>query len=241
MSCFRPCILIPVYNNPATLRTVVESARRYLPSVVVVDDGSTDETKKVASLIAEEGLARVHRRDSNGGKGAAVKMGFRIADELGFTHALQMDADGQHDSDDIPLFLREAEQNTDALILGQPVFDDTVPKGRLYGREITRFWVGIETGGKFKGDALCGFRVYPIRAALEAICKADRMDFDIEILVRLVWAGILPVCCPTRVTYFSKESGGVSHFRYFRDNFRISWLHFRLVCIGMLRYFRNAP
>jgi glycosyltransferase involved in cell wall biosynthesis len=239
MSRFRPCILIPVYNNPATLRTVVEGARRHLPSVVVIDDGSSDETRVVASEIAKEGLAYVHRRDSNGGKGAAVKTGFRIADELGFTHALQIDADGQHNPEDIPVLLQEAKQNTEALILGEPVFDHTVPKGRLYGREITRFWVGIETGGKFKGDALCGFRVYPIRAALETMCKANRMDFDIEILVRMVWGGVQPICRPTEVRYFSTEYGGVSHFKYFWDNLRISWMHFRLVCMGMLRYFRK--
>lgn len=237
MSRFRPCILVPVYNHPATLRTVVESACRHLPSVIVVDDGSTDQTRVVASKMAEEGLAHVHRRESNGGKGAAVKTGFRIADELGFTHALQIDADGQHNPDDIPLFLREAEQHGDALILGQPVFDHTVPRNRLYGREITRFWIAIETAGKFRGDALCGFRVYPIRAALETTCRANRMDFDIEILVRMIWGGIRLICRPTRVRYFSRESGGVSHFKYFRDNVRISWLHFRLVCRGILRYF----
>lgn len=238
MTFFRPCVLIPTYNNPATLRRVVEKARKHLSSVLVIDDGSTDETAEVAKALGEEKLAQVHRRAKNGGKGAAVRTGFQLADSLNYTHALQIDGDDQHNTDDIPRFLQAAEQHQEALIIGDPVFDQTVPRTRLFGRKITRFWVGIETRGKFTGDALCGLRVYPLAGAVAARSKADRMDFDIDILVRMVWQGIEVRTLPTRVRYFAEEEGGVSHFRYFSDNFSISTLHFRLVCLGVINYFR---
>lgn len=238
MMTFRPCIVIPTYNNPATLLHVVEKARRHLPSVVVIDDGSTDDTADVVKTIGEEGLARVHRIPKNRGKGVAVRTGFQLAKSLNHTHVLQIDADDQHDTNDIPLFLAAAEQHREALIVGSPVFDHTAPRKRLFGREITRFWVRIETRGRFSGDALCGFRVYPLGSAMAAKSKADRMDFDIEILVRMVWGGIEVRTLPTRVRYIPKQKGGVSHFRYFRDNLAISSLHCRLVCSGIINYFR---
>jgi glycosyltransferase involved in cell wall biosynthesis len=238
MTIFRPCRLIPTYNNPATLRQVVEKARSHLPSVIVVDDGSTDETAEVAKALGQEGLAQVHLRPKNGGKGAAVRTGFQLAEALNYTHVLQLDADDQHNTDDIPCFLEAAEQHTEALIVGHPVFDHTVPRSRLFGREITRFCVGIETRGRFTGDALCGFRVYPLGPAMASKSKADRMDFDIEILLRMVWRGVEIRTLPTRVRYIPKEEGGVSHVRYFRDNFSISLLHFRLVCLSIINYFR---
>jgi glycosyltransferase involved in cell wall biosynthesis len=238
MTIFRPCVLIPTYNNPTSLRRVVEKARRHLPSVIVIDDGSTDETVEVVKALEKEGLAQVEFRAKNGGKGAAVRTGFQLAEALNYTHAVQIDADDQHETDDIPGFVRKAEQHPEALIVGDPIFDQTIPKSRLFGREITRFWVGIETRGGFTGDALCGFRVYPINAALASKSKADRMDFDIDVLVRMVWRGIEVRTIPTRIRYLPKEAGGVSHFRYFRDNFAISLLHFRLVCLGIINTFR---
>lgn len=237
MSEFRPCILIPTYNNPATIRSVVERVRAHLPEVVVVDDCSGDEGRQAVEALARDGLAHTHRREQNGGKGAAVKTGFEVAHRLGYTHALQVDADGQHALDDIPRFLEAAREKPDSLVLGAPVFDDTVPRSRLKARQITIFWTNLETGGKVIEDPMCGFRVYPLEAALAAGASGDRMDFDPEIAVRMVWDRVPVVNLATRVRYLSAEEGGVSHFKLFRDNALISWMHTRLVATGMVRWF----
>ncbi|MGI5860840.1 MAG: glycosyltransferase family 2 protein [Myxococcales bacterium] len=237
MTDFRPCILIPTYNNPATIRSVVERVRRHLADVVVIDDCSADEGKQAVEALARDGLTHTHRRERNGGKGAAVKTGFEVADRLGFTHALQVDADGQHALDDIPRFIEAARQKPESLVLGAPVFDETVPKARLKARQITIFWTNLETGGKVIEDPMCGFRVYPLKAALAAGARGDRMDFDPEIAVRMVWDQVPVINLPTKVRYLSAEEGGVSHFKMFRDNALISWMHTRLVATAMARWF----
>jgi glycosyltransferase involved in cell wall biosynthesis len=220
--------VIPTFDNPATVRAVVEGVRRHLAEIVVVDDGSGEEGRRAVDAIARDGLARVERRARNGGKGAAVKTGFAAAQRLGATHVLQIDADGQHDADDVPRFLAEARAHPDALILGQPVFDASQPRGRAIARQISIFWVHVETGGRVIADPQCGFRVYPLAAALAAHARGDHMEFDLELPVRMVWAGTPVRNLPTRVRYLSAADGGVSHFDLLRDNARISWLHTRL-------------
>lgn len=156
--------------------------------------------------------------------------GLRRAHELGFSHALQVDADGQHDLTDLPALLAEARQHPAALVSGRPLYDDSVPKGRLYGRYITHVWVWIETLSFAIKDSMCGFRVYPLAstcALLERVALGRRMDFDTEVMVRLHWAGVPMRFVPTRVIY---PVDGRSHFRLFRDNLDISWMHTRLVC-----------
>jgi glycosyltransferase involved in cell wall biosynthesis len=234
---FRPCVLVPTYNNPATLRDVVLRVREHLADVVVVDDGSGPEARAVCEKLAAEGLARVHHRARNGGKGAAVKDGFREARGLGFSHALQVDADGQHAIDDIPRLLDAARARPDALVLGQPIFDASAPKARRYGREITRFWTSVEAGGPVIGDPMCGFRVYPLDAAIASATRGDAMDFDPEIAVRMVWLGVPVVHVATRVRYIPRAEGGVSHFRMVRDNALISWMHTRLMLTRIARWF----
>jgi len=229
----RVCALIPTYENPRTIRAVVEQVRVHLPDVVVVDDGSGPEGREAVAALGRDGLAHVHRRERNGGKGAAVKDGFRVARDLGFTHALQVDADGQHDLSDIPRFLEVHRAQPDALVLGQPTFDASAPAARLKGRKLSRFWTDLETGGRVIQDPLCGYRLYPLDAALRAPTRADRMDFDVEIAVRIVWTGCPVVNLPTRVRYLSRDEGGISHFRMWNDNALISWAHTRL-CIGAL-------
>lgn len=226
---FRPCALIPTYDNPATLRGVAENVRRHLPDVIVVDDGSGEPGRRVAEALARDGLAHVERRERNGGKGAAVKTGFAVAQRLGFSHALQIDADGQHTVDDIPRFLDAARARPDALILGRPVFDASQPRGRAFARKISTFWVNVETGGGVIADPQCGFRVYPVAAAIAAGARGDHMEFDLELPVRMAWAGTPVVNLPTRVRYLAASEGGVSHFDLLRDNLRITGLHFRLV------------
>jgi glycosyltransferase involved in cell wall biosynthesis len=234
---FRPCVLVPTYNNPATLRDVVLRVREHLADVVVVDDGSGPEARAVCEALAAEGLARVHHRPRNGGKGAAVKDGFREARGVGYSHALQVDADGQHAIDDIPRLLDAARAQPDALVLGQPIFDASAPKARRYGREITRFWTAVEAGGPIIGDPMCGFRVYPLDAAIASATRGDAMDFDPEIAVRMVWLGVPVVHVPTRVRYIPRAEGGVSHFRMVRDNALISWMHTRLMLTRIARWF----
>ena len=229
MSTFRPCILIPTYDNPRTVRRVVERVRAHLPEVVVVDDGSGPEHRAIVASLGHEGLAHVTHRTRNGGKGAAVKTGFEVATGLGYTHALQVDADGQHALGDIPRFLALAQAQPDALVLGQPRFDDTAPLGRRIGRKISLFWTWAEAGSAI-GDAMCGFRVYPLSSALEASRRTgDRMDFDPEIAVRIAWTGAPILQVPTAVRYVAREAGGVSHFKPWLDNWLISTMHTRLM------------
>jgi glycosyltransferase involved in cell wall biosynthesis len=225
---FRPCAVIPTYDNPATVRHVVEAVRAHLADVVLVDDGSGPAGRAAVDAIARDGLARVERRARNGGKGAAVKTGFAAAQRLGFTHVLQVDADGQHDLGDVPRFLAEARAHPDALILGRPVFDETQSRARALWRQVSVFWVHLETGGRQIADPQCGFRVYPLAAAIAADARGDHMEFDLELPVRLVWAGTPVRNLPTRVRYLTAAEGGVSHFDLLRDNGRIAWLHTRL-------------
>lgn len=238
---FRPCALVPTYDNPATVRAVVERIRRWLPDVIVVDDGSGPEGREAVAALGREGLAHVHHRPVNGGKGAAVRDGFRLARERGFTHAVQLDADGQHEAADIPAFLEAARAEPRALVLGRPIFDATAPNVRMRGRLVSRFFTDLETGRRVIADPLCGYRVYPVEAALASGTSGDRMEFDIEIAVRMAWNGCPVVNVPTRVRYVPRSEGGVSHFRMFRDNVRISWIHTRLCTVAVLRLLTGRP
>lgn len=229
----RPAVLVPTYDNPRTLARVVADARRHVRDVIVVDDGSGPEGRAAADELGRAGHAHVVRHPQNAGKGAAVKTGFREARALGFTHAAQIDADGQHDTDDLPRFLEASRAAPDALILGSPIFDESAPRARLWGRKFTQMWTNLETFGPIIADPLCGFRVYPIAAAIAADAWGDAMDFDPEIAVKMVWAGVPVVNLPTRVRYLRPTDGGVSHFRMGRDNALISWMHTRM-CLGAI-------
>lgn len=232
MSEWRPCIVIPTYDNPRTIRPVVEKARSYLGDVIVVDDGSSAEAASICEALERDGLAKVVRHAENRGKGAAVKTGMARARELGFTHALQVDGDGQHALERIPSFLERSKQHQDALILGYPLYDDTLHRGRYAARLVTRFWNYIEVLGPRIADSMCGFRVYPIGAAIESGTRGDRMDFDIEIPVRMAWNGVPIVNEPVEVRYLTADEGGVSHYRTLVDTAFISMTHARLVVEG---------
>ena len=226
---FRPCAVIPTYDNPLTVGATVEALRRHLRDVILVDDGSAEPGRRAVEALGSAGRAVAVRRPQNGGKGAAVKTGFEVARRLAFSHVLQVDADGQHDLDDAPRFLEAARRNPRALVLGLPVFDASQPRSRAFARKISQFWVNLETGGRVIADPQCGFRVYPLEAAIAAEASGNRMEFDQELPVRMVWRGASVVNLPTRVRYLAKEHGGISHFRVFADNLRISIVHTRLV------------
>jgi len=229
---FAPCVLIPCYNHGAMLASVLARLAPFNLPVIVVDDGSDARTKQhIAALDAPQ--LRVLTLPHNQGKGAAVIAGLRAAAAAGFSHALQLDADGQHQVEDTSRMLAEAERYPHCLISGQPQYDASIPKSRLYGRYITHFWVWVETLSFSLKDSMCGFRVYPLAASLELCDRraiGQRMDFDTEIMVRLYWQGTPSRFIRTRVTY---PPSGVSHFDALHDNLRISWMHTRLF-FGML-------
>ncbi len=232
----RLCAIIPTYNNPQTIEEVVNRVRAYIPDVVVVDDGSTEANREVVKRLGDSGRCQVVFRPQNGGKGAAVKTGFAWAHEHQFEYALQIDADLQHNTDDIPKMIAAlGDDPKDTVVLAQPVFDASAPKGRLRARQITVFFAMVETLGRKVGDPLCGYRVYPVEAALRVKARGDAMDFDPEIAVRLVWDGCKVVHVPTPVIYRSADSGGVSHYRGFHDTFLIGITHFWLCTEGVLR------
>ncbi|OZG43759.1 acyltransferase [Aeromonas sp. A35_P] len=226
-----PCLLIPCYNHAAPLAAVLARLAEFGLPCLLVDDGSEPvAAAALDALAARHPWVSLLRHPHNQGKGGAVMTGLRRAHELGFSHALQVDADGQHDLTDLPALLAEARQHPAALVSGRPLYDDSVPKGRLYGRYITHVWVWIETLSFAIKDSMCGFRVYPLAstcALLERVALGRRMDFDTEVMVRLHWAGVPMRFVPTRVIY---PVDGRSHFRLFRDNLDISWMHTRLVC-----------
>jgi glycosyltransferase involved in cell wall biosynthesis len=228
--------VIPTFDNPRTVGDVVREVRKHLAAVILVDDASGDAGRRAVEALARDGLVCLVRRERNGGKGAAVRTGFDEAKRLGFSHVLQVDADGQHALEDIPRFLDAARRQPEALILGRPVFDETQPRGRAMGRQISIFWVRVETGGRSIADPQCGFRVYPLESALAAGARANRMAFDQELPVRMVWRRVPVVNLETRVRYLRAEEGGVSHFRLFRDNLAISWLHTRLTAGAARRW-----
>jgi glycosyltransferase involved in cell wall biosynthesis len=225
-------VVIPVYNHEHAIGAVVDEVRGHGLPVLLVDDGSKPSCAAVLDALATREGVMLFRRTQNGGKGAAVMSGLEEAHRRGFTHAVQIDADGQHDLDDLPRFLAQATAHPDALVTGAPVYDASVPKGRLYGRYLTHVWIWINTLSFAIKDSMCGFRVYPLDRTLKAIVPSigKRMDFDPEIAVRLVWGGTEVVNLPTKVTY---PTDGVSHFDVLWDNVRISGMHTRLF-FGML-------
>ncbi|WP_077034414.1 glycosyltransferase family 2 protein [Pelomonas sp. KK5] len=225
--------VIPVYNHGDAVGAVVQAIRaRGLP-VLLVDDGSEPRCAAVLDQLAQEADVHLQRLPVNQGKGGAVMAGLRAAQRLGWTHALQIDADGQHDAADIPTFAAAAAAAPDHFICGCPLYDESVPKARLYGRYATHVWVWINTLSLAVRDSMCGFRVYPLARVVPLIDRVSigrRMDFDVEVAVRLVWLGVPVTNVPTRVRY---PSDGVSHFRALQDNLLISWMHTRLF-FGML-------
>lgn len=229
-------VLIPSYNTGHRLRQTVAEALAAWRPVWVLIDGSTDGSD--AALPPNDRGLRVLRLAANRGKGATVLHGLRLAQAAGFTHALVMDADGQHPAHSIAEFMATSRASPDAMILGLPVFDVSAPALRVRGRRISNGWANLETLGAGIGDSLFGFRVYPIgplRAVMEGTCWMRRFDFDPEAAVRLCWRGVRPVNLPAPVRYLSMEEGGVSHFRYGRDNALLTWMHVRLMIGFLLR------
>lgn len=233
----RHCALIPTYDNPQTVGKVVGQVRQYIDTVIVVDDGSHADGQAACRALASGGEARVIRLDSNSGKGAAVKRGLEVAREAGFSHAFQVDADGQHDMDAIPPFLEASNRSPESAIIGYPIYDDSVPTNRYLGRSFTRFWVDLEVGSRgVIRDAMIGFRIYPVAPLLMLAIPSNRMEFDVEAAVQLARAGIPIINLPVGVRYLTPAEGGISHFDPLRDNLRMTRMHSRLCTHGATQW-----
>lgn len=239
---FNCCAIIPTLNHYKALSQVIAGVRENGLPVFIVDDGSEEVA---ASFIQThhnpDGGVTVIRLAENQGKGAAFERGAMRALQSGFSHALQVDADGQHDLKDIPALIEAAKRQPMALVTAKPVYDDTMPLGRRIGRWITHFWVWIETLSFDITDSMCGFRVYPIGETLAVISEQGigrRMDFDTSIMVHLYWRGCDVIEIPSNVIYPPENT---SNFDVLADNVRISWMHTKLVfgLLGRLMTFRG--
>jgi glycosyltransferase involved in cell wall biosynthesis len=225
-----------VFNHEGVIASRVDAILAMGLPCIIVDDGSEPHCAATLATLAAANGGRVTlvRHQRNEGKGAAVMSGLIRAQDLGHTHALQIDADDQHALEDIPAFLALAKEHPAAVIAGQPVFDSSVPMNRLYFRYLTHILVWVDTLSMEIRDSMCGFRVYPLAPVLDLgrrVRLGRRMDFDSEVLVRLWWEGTEIICRKTPVRY---PRGGVSHFRLFRDNVLMTRMHIQLL-LGMLR------
>ncbi len=234
MADVRPLILIPSYNTGTILeRTVIAVLSLKLPVWVIIDgstDGSADSIARLET--SENPTFRIIRLPVNSGKGAAIHHGLPEAIAAGFSHVLTMDADGQHPADMVTRFFQLSAAHPQAAVFGRPVFDASAPALRVQGRKISNFWANLETLGWGIDDSLFGMRLYPAQALLEVLEStrfARRFDFDPEVAIRLAWRGVPIINLPTPVRYPSKEEGGVSQFRYLRDNALLTWMHLRLL------------
>lgn len=228
------CFVIPVYNHPNYLEALVQYLNEFQLPIIMVNDGSDIEcTTLLRDISGKNPWVELVEHEVNQGKGQAVITGLLKAKELGYSHALQLDSDGQHDWKDISKFLDASKNNPSAMIIGKPVFDASVPKKRLYGRYATHIWVWINSLSFEIKDSMCGFRIYPLDSTIAVLNKAKfqpRMGFDTEILVRLKWENVPFINVSTHVIY---PEDGISHFNALRDNIGLTKAHSRLFA-GML-------
>lgn len=225
----KACLAIPIYDHGETVGAVVESLASMQLPCIVVDDGCGRSTCAVLDRleVRHPWLEVVHHPE-NRGRGAALKTAYRTAAQRGMTHVVQLDADGQHNAADVPDFLAAARAQPEALVLGEPIFDASIPWHRKHGRKLSKAIVWAQTGSNVVRDPLCGFRCVPLSPTLALLDRArwgDRMDFDPELVIRLVRAGVPVVNVPTAVLY---PEGGISHFQIVRDNLRIAGSYVRL-------------
>ena len=230
------CLVVPHYNHTSAFEAFLPRLVSLDLPCVIVDDGSNAESKaRLNKLLKPHAQLHLVEHQCNRGKGAAMWTGAHAARALGHTHMLQIDADGQHDTNDVSRFIDESKAHPGAIVSGAPQFDSSAPKARVYGRKVTDFWVALETGTLKIKDSLCGFRVYPLKefeAVFDKYHIGKRMDFDTDVMVKSVWEGVDVRFINTDVVYLQNN---VSHFHYWRDNWRLIWLHTRLMTIMILR------
>lgn len=240
------CLVIPCYRHADSLGSLLDKLIKYKLDIVIVDDGNSSEQKAVMtdavknfekklSDIGCTSTVSIVTHEVNLGKGYAVASGIMSARAQGYTHVIQIDSDGQHNTDDINKILKLIDEHPDCVISGRPVYDSSAPKARVIGRKITNFFVHVETLSTKIADAMIGFRAYPVEATARVIEKYNlrsRMNFDIEILVRLYWEKVMPVFFDTRVIY---NENGISNFSGFKDNVKLSLMHTKLCTIMIFR------
>ncbi len=228
MEQHKVCVIIPTYNNHKTLKRVLDSVLQYTASVIVVNDGSTDNTKQILEMYPN--LEQIHH-SKNAGKGMALRNGFKKALELNYDYAITIDSDGQHFASDIPSFIKSLESNANELLIGcRNMTQENVPKKSSFGNKFSNFWFWFETGNKLE-DTQSGFRMYPLRK-IPRHYFTNKFEFEIEVIVRSAWKGISVRNIPVQVLYDPEER--VSHFRPFKDFTRISILNTVLVTIAIV-------
>jgi len=225
--------VIPVYNNAQTVRDIVERTRRQLPHVLVVDDGSTDID--LSSIFRGTGIELI-RHETNQGKGAAIRSALNLlGNRPEIAYMITLDADGQHYPEDIPNFFPLMEANDWSLIVGSRDFSgENIPDSSKFGREFSNFWMKVETGVQVD-DCQSGFRAYPVRYISKLKYLSKHYNFEAEVLTRAAWGNLEIHNVPIRV-FYPVRTERVSHFKPFRDNFRLTCIHFHLVGLRMLPF-----
>ena len=221
------CVIVPVYNSENHIVDVIRSVLQYTETLIVVNDGSTDGTMEVLRATPLRKKIELVFYAKNRGKGYALQQGFRLALQLGVTHAITLDADGQHLASDIPVLVQKATENPEALIVGARKFDNpNMPRGNIFANKFSNFWFMVQTGRKLP-DTQTGFRVYPLQKMRRIRLFTNRYEAELELLVRSAWRNVQLVSQAINV-YYPPKSERLSHFKSCRDFFRISVLNIAL-------------
>ncbi|MEO2060067.1 MAG: DUF2062 domain-containing protein [Mesonia sp.] len=223
------CVIIPTYNNQNTLKRVIDGVLEYTENLLVINDGSTDDTAAILANYPQ--IHTIHFKE-NRGKGNALKKGFQEAEKLGFKYAITLDSDGQHYPKDLPKFIEQLQQTHEKplLIIGSRQMDSPgVPQGNSFGNIFSSWWVYIETGYNLK-DTQCGFRLYPLEIVNNIKLFTPKFEFEIEIMVKSAWRGVELKNIPIDVLYDPKER--VTHFRPVIDITRITLLNIWFVFVS---------
>ncbi len=233
MSALRCAVVMPTYNNAGTIAKVISDVKEYAADVIVVNDGSTDDTKDILSSISD---IKVVDYPNNKGKGYALKLGLKKAYEWGFRYAITIDSDGQHYADDIPAFIEKIEEKPDSLLIGaRNLTADNMPSKNTFANKFSNFWYKVETGQTLS-DTQSGFRLYPLDKLQKIHFITRRYEFEVEIIVRAAWRGVNVENIPIKV-YYPPEEERVSHFRPLQDFTRISILNTVLVLYAFLLHY----
>ncbi len=227
------CVIVPTYNNGKTLDGVIESVLEYTNRIIIVNDGSTDETKNILEKYSHLHVVNFH---ANKGKGVALRTGFKEAVTKDFEYAITIDSDGQHYADDIPVFLEKIQEQPGTLIVGaRNMSGETIPGKSSFGHKISNFWFRFETGISLP-DTQSGFRLYPVKELNKRNFFTTKYEFEIEVLVKAAWNGIPVISVPIKV-FYAKGKERITHFRPFTDFTRVGILHTWLVILTVLWFF----
>lgn len=229
---FRCCVLIPTYNNYATLKRVLDGVREYTSNIIVINDGSTDQTDVILQQYDHLQVVNIPK---NRGKGNALKTGFKKAEALGYDYAVSMDSDGQHFPDDLGVFIDALEAKSpgdpEILVIGSRKMNDpSVPQKSSFGNRCSSFWYWVETGIKLQ-DTQCGYRLYPLKIVNELELYTSRFELEIEVIVKAAWTGVNVKNSPVKVLYDPEER--VTHFKPFQDVARITILNIWFVGVAL--------